>query len=331
MKKIKILALILAMATAFTACTAKKSDNRKDRSVGGTSEVLFVTQNDEQWNGRMGEAVREFFETEQYGLPQPETNFKVAHININALNDMFQKHRNLIIAEIVPDLPNPVIESQDDWQSAPQYAIRIKAKDATTWIKVFENQKDDIKKHFDSNERARFMDFYRPQADPKAIQAMKNVFGCTMIVPNGYYVAVNKDHFMWLRREEADKSFGLIIYELPYRSTDDLSDARLIKVRDSVTKKYIPGPTDGSYMTLDKDFIKPVFDTIADFPAGFAIETRGLWKTEGEFMAGPFVSYTVVNPEATKLVTVEGFVYYPNKAKRDLLRQLESILWSLKF
>jgi hypothetical protein len=331
MKKYRILAIAIALLAVFTACSDKKAEYRKDRSVGGTSEVLFVTQNDEQWNGRMGEAVREFFEQEQYGLPQPETNFRVAHINVNALNDMFQKHRNLIIGEIVPDLPNPIIESQDDWQSAPQYAIRIKAKDAATWVRVFESQRDDIKKHFDSNERARFMEFFRPQADPKSIQAIKNVFGCSMIVPEGYYVAVNKDNFMWLRREEVDKSFGLIVYEMPYKSTDDLNGERLIKVRDSVTKKYIPGPTDGSYMSHDDYFIKPVFKTIPDFPAGYAVETRGLWKTEGEFMAGPFVSYTVVNPEATKIVTVEGFIYYPNKAKRDLLRQLESILWSLKF
>ena len=331
MKIIRFLILVIAIMAILTACSDNKSANVKDRSVGGTSEVLFVTQNDEQWDGQMGQAVRDFFEEEQYGLPQPEKTFRVAHINITAMNDMFKKHRNLIIGEIVPDLANPVIESQDDWQSSPQYAVRIKAKDATTWVKVFETQRDDLKKHFDSNERARFMDFFRPQADPKTIQAMKNVFGCTMIVPEGYYVAVNKEHFMWLRREEPDKSFGLIIYELPYKSLNDLSEARLIKVRDSVTKKYIPGPTEGSYMSLDKEFVKPVFNVVSDFPTGYAVEMRGLWETKGEFMAGPYVSYTVVNPEATKLITVEGFIYYPNKAKRDLLRQVESILWSLKF
>ena len=332
MKKITFFTLILAVLTLFSACSDKKKElNLKDRSVGGTSEVLFVTQNDEQWNGQMGQAVRDFFEEEQYGLPQPEKTFRVAHININALNDMFKRHRNLIIAEINPELTNPVLETQADWMSSPQYAMKIKAKDAASWIRVFESQKDELKKKFDSNERERFMTFFRPQADPKAIQTVKNVFGCSMIVPDGYYVAVNKDHFMWLRREEADKSFGLLIYERPYKDESDLSEERLMKVRDSLTKIYIPGPTDGSYMTLDKEFIKPAFTTIADFPAGYAVEMRGLWVTEGEYMAGPYVSYTVVNPTATKLVTVEGFIYYPNKAKRDLLRQLESILWSLKF
>ena len=331
MKKFQLFVLIIAFAAAFTSCSDKKPENRKDRSVGGTSEILFVTQNDEQWNGQMGQAVRDFFEQEQYGLPQPEMTFRVAHINVTALNDMFKKHRNLIIGEIVPDLTNPIIESQNDWQSAPQYAIKIKAKDAESWVKVFDTQKDELKNIFDNNERARFMDFFRPMVNVKVIESLKATYGITMTVPEGYYVAKNENYFTWLRKEEADKSLGLIIYQLPYKSTNDLSEGRIIKKTDSITKKYIPGPAEGSYMTLDKEFVKPVFKVIPDFPAGYAVEMRGLWITEHEFMAGPYVSYTIVNPEANKLICVEGYVYYPNKSKRDLLRQLETIIWSLKF
>ena len=330
MKKLGIIALFIAFAAFFTSCSNNK-EQRKDRSVGGSSEILFVTQNDDQWDGRMGQAVRDFFEVNQYGLPQPEQNFKVAHININALNDMFKKHRNLIIAEIVPDLPNPVIESQVDWMSAPQYAIKIKAKDTDTWIKVFDSQRDDIKTKFDINERARFMDFFRPTANASVMTTLKERFGFTMTVPEGYYVAVDKDSFMWLRREETDKSFGFVIFSLPYTSTDGFNEENIINATDSVTKKYVPGPADGSYMKLDKQFIKPAFNTITDFPTGYAVEMRGLWQTEGEYMAGPYVSYTFTNPEATRIITVEGYVYYPNKDKRDLLRQVESIIWSLKF
>ena len=331
MKKFGIIAFMLTIAVAFTSCFNKKSESYRDRAVGGSSEILFVTQNDDQWNDRMGQAVRDYFEVEQYGLPQPEKYFKVAHININALNDMFKKHRNLIIAEIVPDLPNPIIESQDNWMSAPQYAIKIKAKDADTWIQTFDSQGDEIKKKFDYNERARFMDFFRPTANAQIMETLKNTYGLTITVPEGYYIAVNNDYFTWLRREEVEKSFGLIIYQLPYKSTDDFSEEKLIKRCDSVTKKYIPGPSDGSYMTLDKEFIKPIFRVVPDFPAPYTVEMRGLWKTEGEYMAGPYVAYTFVNPQSNRITTIEGYVYYPNKPKRDLLRQVESLIWSLKF
>ncbi|MBR2051676.1 MAG: DUF4837 family protein [Bacteroidales bacterium] len=333
MKKTTLITVMLVLLTSLISCDndGKPKENTKARSVGGTSEILLVTQNDEQWNGQMGQAVRDFFEEEQYGLPQPEKNFKVAHLNIDALSDMFQKHRNLIIAKIEPDIKNPLVETQKNWMSEPQFVIRITAASPESWVRTFDTQKDGLKLLFDENERERFQEFFRPTRDHKIISQIKKQFGVTMNIPEGYFIGIDKDDFMWIRKETADMSMAFMIYELPYKDTADLNPDNIIRVRDSIVEKYIPGPIDGSYMTTDKEFLKPVFKTLPDFPAGYAVETRGLWNVVGDFMAGPFVSYSIVNPENNKIVTAEGWIYYPNKDKRDLLRQQESILYSLKF
>ena len=333
MKNIRIITAILVMITTFISCVNEDAakESRKARSVGGTSEILMITQNDEQWKGQMGQAVRDFFEQEQYGLPQPEKNFKVAHLNIDALNDMFKKHRNLIIAKIDKDIKNPLVETQKNWESEPQFVIRITASSPESWVRTFDSQKDGLKLLFDENERQRFQEFFRPTRDVKIIQQLKKQFGVSMNVPEGYFIGIDENDFMWIRKETADMSMAFMIYELPYKDTADLNPDNIIRVRDSIVKKYIPGPIDGSYMTTDKEFVKPVFKTLPEFPAGYAVEARGLWNVVGDFMAGPFVSYSIVNPESDKIVTAEGWVYYPNKNKRDLLRQQESILYSLRF
>ena len=333
MKKLNLIAMIMILIVSLSSCVNedKAKESRKARSVGGTSEILMITQNDEQWKGQMGQAVRDFFEQEQYGLPQPEKNFKVAHLNIDALNDMFKKHRNLIIAKIDKDIKNPLVETQKNWESEPQFVIRITASSPESWVRTFESQKDGLKLIFDENERARFQEFFRPTTDYKIVNKLKERFGVTMNIPEGYFIAIDKDDFMWIRKETSDMSMAFLIYELPYKDTADLNPNNIIKVRDSIVEKYIPGPIDGSYMTTDKEFLTPVFKTLPEFPAGYAVETRGLWNVVGDFMAGPFVSYSIVNPESDKIVTAEGWVYYPNKEKRDLLRQQESILYSLKF
>lgn len=332
MKKLNLISAIMILFVSLSSCVNedKAKESRKARSVGGTSEILMITQNDEQWNGQMGQAVRDFFEQEQYGLPQPEKNFKVAHLNIDALNDMFKKHRNLIIAKIDEDIKNPLVETQKDWESEPQFVIRITASSPESWVRTFNTQKDGLKLIFDENERARFQEFFRPTRDHKIINQLKKQFGVTMNVPEGYFIGIDKDDFMWIRKETADMSMAFLIYELPYTDTADLNPDNIIKVRDSIVKRYIPGPIDGSYMTTDSD-MKPTFKTLPDFPAGYAVETRGMWELVGDFMAGPFVSYSIVNPESNKIVTAEGWIYYPNRDKRDLLRQQESILYSLKF
>ena len=333
MKRLNLTTVVLVLLTVLVSCvnedTAKVS--KKARSVGGTSEILMITQNDEQWKGQMGQVVRDFFEQEQYGLPQPEKNFKVAHLNIDALNYMFKKHRNLIIAKIDKDIKNPLVETQKNWESEPQFVIRITASSPESWVRTFESQKDGLKLIFDENERARFQEFFRPTTDYKIVNKLKERFGVTMNIPEGYFIGIDKDDFMWIRKETSDMSMAFLIYELPYKDTADLNPNNIIKVRDSIVEKYIPGPIDGSYMTTDKEFLTPVFKTLPEFPAGYAVETRGLWNVVGDFMAGPFVSYSIVNPESDKIITAEGWVYYPNKNKRDLLRQLESILYSLRF
>lgn len=332
MKKLSLILAVLFSLTSLYSCVDEKSKEiKKARSVGGSSEILMVTQNDDQWNGQMGQAVRDFFEAEQYGLPQPEKNFKVSHINLDALNDMFKKHRNLIIAKIDKDIKNPLVETQRNWMSEPQFVIRITASSPESWVRTFETQRDGLKLLFDDNERKRFQDFFRPSTDPKIVAQIKKKFGVSMNIPEGYYIANNSDNFMWLLQRHDDKDMAFMIYELPYKDTADLNPDNIIRVRDSIVKKHIPGPLDGSYMTTDKEFIKPIFKTIPNFPAGYAVETRGLWNVVGDFMAGPFVSYSIVDPTSSKIITAEGWVYYPNKDKRDLLRQQESILYSLKF
>jgi hypothetical protein len=57
---------------------------------------------------------------------------------------------------------------------------------------------------------------------------------------------------------------------------------------------------------------------------------RGVWSVEHDFMGGPFISYTFVDPRNNQILTLMGYVYHPNKKKRNLLRQLEAIIYSVK-
>ena len=202
MKKLSLILAVLFSLTSLYSCIedGKEKEIKKARSVGGSSEVLIITQNEDQWNGQIGQTVRDFFEQEQYGLPQPEKNFRVAHINSDAFSDMFKKHRNLIIAKIDRDIKNPLVETQKNWMSEPQFVIRITAPSEESWIRTFDSQKDGLKLIFDQNERERFQDFFRPTTNTKIVAQLKKKFGVTMNVPEGYYIASNEDNFMWIRQ-----------------------------------------------------------------------------------------------------------------------------------
>lgn len=63
----------------------------------------------------------------------------------------------------------------------------------------------------------------------------------------------------------------------------------------------------------------------------YTVEIRGLWRVEGDFMGGPFVSLSSLDLARKRVVTAEGFLYSPKYDKRDYLRQLEAVIYSLTF
>ena len=323
--------LVMALAVAFASCSDEPRTAKKDRSVGGTSEILVVTQNDEQWNGRIGDTLRHFFLDYQYGLPQPEARNELAHIKAAGFSDMFRKHKNIIEVEIDPNLEKAVAETAEDLWAAPQRYVKISAPDAAAWVDLFGKQKDIYQQWFDKVERERIMNVFRPTKDEAIANAIAKRYGFTLTIPQGFYIAKDEPDFMWIRKELERSSADIVIYRTPYVDTMQFEASSLVAMRNMMEGQYIPGPAEGSYMSTETEFVPPLVTTVADHPAGYTVEMRGMWRTEGVFMGGPFVSYTFADSRTGNLVTLEGFYYEPNQKKRNNLLQLESILYSLSF
>ena len=321
----------LVLACLMTSCGDKPRTAKKDRSAGGTAEILVVTQNDEQWNGMVGDSIRHFFLDYQYGLPQPEAQNDLAHINVSGFSDMFKKHKCILQVEIDPQIEKAKAETATDLWAAPQRYVKITAPSLQSWVDLFESQKTIYKMWFDEVERERILSVFRPSVDNNLVEAIAQKMGFTLTVPQGFYLAKNEPDFMWLRKELERSSACIVIYQTPYIDTAQFSANSLVAMRNMMLQKHIPGPLEGSYMSTETEFVPPLVTYVADFPAGYAVEMRGMWKVENDFMGGPFVSYTFADSRTGNLVTVEGYYYEPNQKKRNQLLQLEAILYSLKF
>jgi len=331
MKTNRILTALIAFVFIATACSEESRTPRKDRSVGGTSEILVVTQNDDQWNGSIGDSIRHFFLDYQYGLPQPESRNELAHINVSGFSDLFKKHKNIIEVEIKPGMEKAVAETAEDLWAAPQRYVKITAPNTTSWLELFDNQKEIYQQWFDKVERERILNVFRPTKDDNIANAIAQRFGFTLVVPQGFYVAKDEPDFMWIRKELERSSACMLIYQTPYKDTVQFGTSSLVAMRDMMLKQYIPGPLEGSYMATETEFVPPMVRSVKDYPAGYTVEMRGMWRVENDFMGGPFVSYTFADSRTGNLVTVEGYYYEPNQKKRNALLQLEAIAYSLQF
>ena len=90
--------------------------------------------------------------------------------------------------------------------------------------------------------------------------------------------------------------------------------------------------SDGSYM-ITSDAFKPGYQLFR-LEGRLWCELRGFWDVEGDFMGGPFVSYTTVDTETNRIFTLDGYVYAPdlNKPrKRNYIRGIEHLLYTIHF
>lgn len=313
----------------FQSCTFNDRETGLPRSSGKTSELLVIAKK-ARWDSYIGDSISNFFGQTQLGLPQDEPIFDVVCLDPKVLADkMFKQHHNIFIVDINPKLKKVSIDNKKNFWASPQRIIKIAAPSDTAFLRVFEKNKENLLYLFLKNERIRTQNTLSAFEDASIRRKLKKKYHLSMKVPGGSYIAKQEKNFVWIRKEPQKYSLGILIYYSKYTDTLAFKLENIIAKRDSVTKKYIPGSVKNSYMTTAK-IVKPT-SKVVNFNDLYAVEVRGLWEVENDFMGGPFLSYTLVDEINNRIVTAEGFVYAPNVDKRDYLLQLEAILYTLKF
>ncbi len=324
------LSILLIPALLFVACEARQRPSRP--SASGRSGEMLVVMKADQWDGPAGKVIQDVFASYEPMLPQAEPRFDLVQIVPDAFVKMFESHRHIFMAEMDPALERATLEVSRDVWAYPQMVIRVKAPDADTFERLMERNAEAFIEHYLSVERERYINAYRRMLNHEARRAVYQQFGVQMDIPEGYFVAVQEEDFIWLRRtatrEELD--MGILIASLPYTDpARDFHPQTIRARRDSLTRQYIPGQFPGTYMTTYPELPDELREI--SFNGVYAVEARGLWRVEGDFMGGPYVNYTFVDERSNRLFILDGFVYAPKFDKRDYLRQVKAVIYSLSY
>ena len=333
MKKINLTVLTVFLMAILVSCgNGNKTDADKlmvkPGSSGKTYEMLVVC-NDAVWDSSIGANIRDFFHQYDSTLNQTEQLYFTPHItNVTyEKNSMFQNHRNVMIIKVDPT-NDPKIEKVINKHSQPQRIFRITVRNEKEFETLFTEYKQEIYNTYVEAERIRLNRFFGPQSDRKMAGFLTKKFNLSLDIPKGFSVAKESADFVWLWRKTAKVDYGIMVYVEPYVDTMQLDFRSIIQRRDMNTFEFIPGDLPGSYMEVTKDF--PVASYPISFNGNYAVESRGLWETHGDFMGGPFLHYTIVDEKYNRLIHLDGFLYAPGEYKRDELMQVEAMLYTLK-
>ena len=323
----KIFVSVIAILIIFSSCNEKNPSALLTNVTGKSGEVVLVIDPD-QWSSEVGLEFQKKLSQEYPALPQSEPMFDLVHIPYEAFTNIFKTHRNIIIAKVDKNLHEPKMIVQKDLWAKPQIIVNVLAQNDSALASVIREKGDILVDRILKMEIERYAKNYKKYEQIGIAERLTQKFGIRLTIPKGYTLDVDTTDFVWIEsRGRGDLVQGILVYSYDKPEVSLTTDYLFAK-RTQFTKKFIPGPTEGSYMAVEREatpYRREIKVNEID-----VIELRNLWKIENDFMGGPFVSFSFIDEKNNKVINIDGFVFAPQFDKRDYLRQLEAILNSVQ-
>ncbi|TAI47553.1 DUF4837 family protein [Flagellimonas allohymeniacidonis] len=326
MKKIRTLFFVAISVAIIISCNNSGPKKRfLPPSTGGINS-LMVVMDTELWQGGIGDKIREYFAAPVLGLPQGEPIFSITQIPPQVFKGGVTHSRSVLFVE--QDTLS-LTHIKDNVYATPQKVAVIKGEtynDLEGGVEELAQAAIAAFKHVEITEAQKR--FTRSLSKETALQ---EEFGISLKVPSLYKVGRREKNFVWMDIQIPKGTMNIIAYEMPLESfeSDSTFVGDIIKMRDSIGEKYVPGPYENTFMMTEKAFAPYVFP--AEIGGKKAAEVRGIWEINGYPMAGPFLTYIINDKENNRKLVLEGFTFAPSAEKRDYMFELEAILRTIKF
>lgn len=333
--KTKIFILLSAALLTLTACSGEKHPNgRRHRSAslltptssGNPYEVMVVAE-DSIYKGVAGKALKTILDKPLLGLPQAEEQFHKSHVEPKRYTTITNIFRNIIRINIGREYTMAKMSTERDVHSTPQLIITIQGPNEVEVSQYITEHTRDITSLITSQEINTTANDLVYEHNVAFSKKVKEMFDCELYIPVDIKkMKIGKD-FIWASDDGLSVIQNICIYSMPFVSEKMLSKGPYMALRDKVMADNIPGGHEGSVMRTNHEF---VWVKGINVHGSYAMEARGLWEMSKEPMGGPFVSHSRVDTVNNRIITVEGFVYAPDKMKRTMIRRLEAALYTLE-
>lgn len=338
--RVNFSALFSVLLTVFVVGCGSQEGARSALTgkVGAAGEVVVVCD-EVIWNGEVGDSLRSIFDHPFPVLPQYEPWFKLVHLEPEAFDRFWKPHRNIVVLELADrvDTQAPQVSIYKEKYSRDQIYVTGAARRAADLAKALSDESEALIGVFHRAEVERYADLIALDENEVIRAELGARAQLELTVPRDARWAKKNEDFLWIDRQltrmkggdNHDVQQGFFIYREPYVDDQQFSMSARLKARNAALRAHVSGRNSGSYMTTEMRY-SPSYEDVV-FKGQFASELRGLWRIEGDFMGGPFYSLTLFDERSGDLVTVEGYAYAPYFDKREYMREVESIVRSLRW
>jgi len=326
---VKNFGYIFIIAFVFISCKKKEIQIGKiEASSGAVNEVVVVIE-DSLWNGTLGDSIRKILAAPIGEISSTEPIFDLAQYSPKNFDSKAKMSRNIVFFS---KGDSPQFFLKKSIYATPQNFFFIWEKSPDEINKIFLSQADSIIKTIKQTELNE-QQLHIAKNPLREIDSIKQWFAMTINVPESYQIKENiKNEIVWFQKDLPSGDVNLLIYEvaIPENHLSINQDIdEILETRDLIIEQYIYGNQPDSYIYTDYNFVPVIYtQKQRKLPA---IEVRGKWAMENDFMTGPFISMVIKDDYYGRYLFLDGFVNNSFQNKRNQLLELEAIIKSVNF
>ena len=350
----KYISLLTINVLFLIGCSKTQETLQKEFMPTARGEVgeIILVMDSAQYEGQVGDAIKNVFREPMKGLPQDEPLFSISKAGPGKLNAVLKAARNMVFVMTLDSKTRASGLLRNYFTSQSLNTIQ---KDTTIYYRIHKDEfakgqivlylfsrsedelirklyahKSQLQALFESTERGRIKSKLFKQRNTSIEKVIAQDHPFRINVPYGWDQAINLKNFYWMRFLEADKEQNVFIYHEPYTNAKVFEN--IPALRDKVTETFLRD-SEKSELFITRQArpdIQAIFTENVNFDGRYAIKARGLWKYSDISGGGPYISYTMADEKTGRLYYIEGYVYAPSTKKKNYIRELDAILSTFK-
>ena len=325
--------LFIALASLLLSCSAegeKKKQKILVASKGLPSELLLVVDKD-IWLSDLQDSIKGIVECQVPGLMQAENMFRLTRVFSRDYTARFYTFHTKLFIQIDPTLSAPVTGTRKNVSAKPQLELVVVAPSIEQLRKYLVLNGTRIRDILADSQIEIRTELLKRKYSKKVSDDLRQVLGMSIRVPDKLIATKKADNFLWGGTNTQQKDQNIVVYTYDWHGEDVYNLDMFVAKRDSVMQRNIPGERPDQWMVTVVEGGKPlVIGRPRQLNGRQVYEVRGLWEMRNGALGGPFISIARIDTTSQKVIVGEGFVYSPSTEKRDLLREMEAALWTLK-
>lgn len=331
------LCMYFCLLVMIYSCGDYESTGSKKGYLGNYGDAMVVCTED-FWSSTLGDSVKVLLTDYVPAMMPAQGQLDLEFTRPRNFEGAARRFRNSIVLDIGDRLNNqtPNIKTTEGEYAVDQLIFYCYAKTPEAMITLLSERYLDIINKINDKEIIRKQTELSQRLDSSAMKSIMAKKNYEVLVPQKYTVLVDSGNVLWMNKTTSIAKGDLdnyivrdiVITTYDYDSQSVFELDSLIAKRDEVLRKVTYDEEDGTYIRFQEK-VDPTLRILSG-ENNYKLEVRSVWTKEGAFQGGPSVQYVQLDYDNRRVIHADARIYAPNNSKREIMRELEAIIKSVK-